>query len=802
MRYRYCVISLILLMFVVGISAVSAEDMSDMGEISSDEVTDEVISVDDGEIDLSTSSGVDEKISDNEPPRSSYDWGDFKSDVQNTSKNTVNLDKNNIAPSASSSDQISINHDITIVGGYGYYIGSADWSSAPKYNYIPMITSGNNLNVKFENVTFQYLSDNVFIKLMGNGNYTFKNCIFDHINATGSHQSVIWLNYGEALIENCTFTNCRCSFGAVTNYYSSTPSTVNYARMTVKDSTFNDNYATTEPGAINNCGYLEVYDSTFERNSASWWAGAIHTHNYANTSIWNSVFIDNKAGWNGGALYTYSDLQVYNSTFIGNNCTGNYGGGAIGSSSRVRVTVENSVFKYNHAPKSAGGAIWATGAGYLTVNNNLFVNNTAKNDNSGHVMYYSYTGNSDTAAYFTYTYNEIYGPNNGAGSIYAGNSHLNVIQHNNTISDYSNYTEPEDDPITGNITIPTDVTIGTQVWNASLNGAVHGTPLVDGNVIYVPNGNSIYCLDITDGSLIWNVSTIVYYSSEFNNFHDLVLHNGVLIAPCDWDKVYFFNATNGNEIQPASNIVEGSSYYAPLVVGNTIYISNDYGNGDNNDTWVSVIEYNDGVYSYVGSLFEITGVSESALLSQPILWNNHIYVNTVNGLVSYNLNDATTTTSVSGTVGNPIIDANGNICILTNNGTSLSLLNSNLNVISSVALNGTCDMLVSDGSGNVYTVDENGYICHASYNSSSLSCTKTTFNINPITSAMTYYDDQLYIGDNNGILWVFNVDNLNGGLTGLDLAFDTGSAITGSIFVDSDYTIYLGNANGKFYAIC
>ena len=314
MNLRYISL-LLLLVFVAGMGAISAEDISDIGEISSDEVADEVISVDDGVTDVSTSD-ADEMVSDVEPTRSStYTWGDFKSEVEDTSVNTVKLNQSNIAPSSDSSDQISINHDITIVGGYGYYIGNADWNSAASYDYIPMITSGNNLNVKFENVTFQYLSDNILMKLMGNGNYTFKNCVFDHINATGDHQSVLWLYYGYALIDNCTFTNCKCSFGAVTNYYTSWGTAVNNARMTVKDSTFRNNYATIEPGAINNCGKLIVYDSTFENNRAAQWAGAIHTHSNANTTIVRSNFRNNIAGWNGGALYTYSYLQIYNTIF-------------------------------------------------------------------------------------------------------------------------------------------------------------------------------------------------------------------------------------------------------------------------------------------------------------------------------------------------------------------------------------------------------------------------------------------------------------------------------------------------------
>ena len=857
MKFHKILISLIFIMFLVGISCVSAENIDELGTSSSDDVISTDGDVSDTinvESDVSTDS-ADEVISDSEPARgNTYTWGDFKSEVENTSVNTVHLNQGNIAPSASSSDQVSINHDVTIVGGYGYYIGSADWSSAPKYNYIPMITSGNNLNVKFENVTFQYLSNNIFIKLMGNGNYTFKNCIFDHINATGSHQSVIWLNYGHALIENCTFTNCRCSFGAVTNYYSSAPATANYARMIVKDSTFKDNYATTEPGAINNCGYLEVYDTTFEDNYAVWWAGAIHTHMYANTTVVRSNFKNNLAGWNGGALYTYSYLRVVNSTFTGNNATTNTGGGAIGASSygskptvivenskfedntaltgnggaivissgtitvsdsefinnaapklnggaifsgSCTATITNSLFKYNSAILGKGGAIYGAGNGRLTVDKCIFVNNTAKDDNSGHAIAYYYTGSSSTAAYLTYINNQFYGPNNGAGSVYASNN-VNITAYNNTIDDISNYTEPEENDTlpTGNVTIPDDKEITATSWNTVLNGALSGAPVISGNYILVPANHNLYCFDYTSHALVWN------FTSEHGYFHELLVENNIVYAPASYDALYLLYLNNGSSLTN-NNIYQGSSLYAPLLYNNTIYLSSEYGYGENNNTWISLVKNNGNDYYYDSSILTISGITygSPAMLSKPYLYGNNIFVNTVNGLISYNLNTGLTN-SISGTVGNPIIDAYGNICILTNNGNNLSLLDSNLNEISSVALDGACDMLVSDGNGNVYTVDENGYIYYASFNSSLLSCSKTTFNINPITSAMTYYDDQLYIGDNNGILWVFNVDNLNGNITtSLDWAFDAGSAITGSILVDSDYIVYMGNANGEFYAI-
>ena len=847
-------------MFLVGITCVSAENIDELGTSSSDDVISTDGDVSDTinvESDVSTDS-ADEVISDSEPARgNTYTWGDFKSEVENTSINTVHLNQGNIAPSTSSSDQISINHDVTIVGGYGYYIGSADWSSAPKYNYIPMITSGNNLNVKFENVTFQYLSNNIFIKLMGNGNYTFKNCIFDHINATGSHQSVIWLNYGQALIENCTFTNCRCSFGAVTNYYSSAPATANYARMTVKDSTFKDNYATTEPGAINNCGYLEVYDTTFENNEAYWWAGAIHTHMYANTTVVRSNFKNNLAGWNGGALYTYSYLRVVNSTFTGNNATTNTGGGAIGASSygskptvivenskfedntaltgnggaivissgtltvsdsefinnaaprlnggaissgSCTATITNSLFKYNSAILGKGGAIYGAGNGRLTVDKCIFVNNTAKDDNSGHAIAYYYTGSSSTAAYLTYINNQFYGPNNGAGSVYAS-INVNITAYNNTIDDISNYTEPDDNSSGSVVPIPSGTPIGNQVWNASLSGALGGTPLVEGDVIYVANGHSIYCLNVSNGALLWNASSTYVGLDEYNNFHDLALHNGVLVAPCDGDKLYLFNATTGSEIELNPSIIQGSSLYAPLVVGNKIYISSEYAYGVNNESWIAVIEYNNGVYNYTGSILDISGVSYGthALISAPILWNNYLWVNTINGLVRYNLTTNTYTISVANTVGKPVVGGDYIYVLTADN--HICGVNANGNVIKNITVGGNVGNTLAINSDNsvLYTVNAEGYIYRADVSSSTAD--DINRQINPVSSALTVGSDgYLYIGDDAGILWVINVFEEDSEWFGSIIwAYNVSSSIFGVPIIYNGI-VYVGT-NDTFYAL-
>ena len=89
------------------------------------------------------------------------------------------------------------------------------------------------------------------------------------------------------------------------------------------------------------------------------------------------------AGWNGGALYTYSYLQIYNTTFTGNNCTTNNGGGAIGACdylTKYYITINNSLFENNAnicKNTGRGGAISVMDEGGLTIHNTKFINNSA-----------------------------------------------------------------------------------------------------------------------------------------------------------------------------------------------------------------------------------------------------------------------------------------------------------------------------------------------------------------------------------------------------------------------------------------
>ena len=289
--------------------------------------------------------------------------------------------------------QIKIYNNVKIIGSNGSYIG--DKSSSPaqiKYTAI-IVPDDVKASISLENVTFKWINtlhqpDGLFLQMGGKGQSVIKNCLFTSIRVDYGHASIIYLKKGAAILDNCSFIKCNSAYGVISVY---DPDSVKSTNMIVRNCYFEGNYASVEPGCINNCGKLTVYNTTFVKNRSFSWAGAIHTHNHGNTTIYDSNFTDNVAGWNGGALYTYSYLQIYNTVFVGNNCTTNNGGGAIGACdyiSNPHIYIEGCLFKDNNNNCWAldelstygtgrGGAISLMDAGSIEVRDTTFIANSA-----------------------------------------------------------------------------------------------------------------------------------------------------------------------------------------------------------------------------------------------------------------------------------------------------------------------------------------------------------------------------------------------------------------------------------------
>ena len=330
------------------------------------------------------------------------DWDELKYYCSLEDRNyTLKLKENtNFYPldGENSSYQIVIRNNVTIIGSEGAYIGDSS-PDAQFISYAPMLTEDDSgIGVHIENVTFKWIAtrygnEGVFLTMGGNTTNLIKNCYFYNITTTTGHSAIVYIKRGDAALENCTFLNCSNSFGCVSIYDPrDDPSGVcTSARMTMDNSYFEGNFASVEPGCINNCGVLIVTNTTFHNNSAYWWAGAIHTHGGANTTIYDCNFTNNTAGWNGGALYTYSWLQIFNSTFKGNKCLTNNGGGAIGACWYAHspfIHIEETLFEDNEnacweiggdstTGTGRGGAISIMDDGLLEVYNSTFIKNSA-----------------------------------------------------------------------------------------------------------------------------------------------------------------------------------------------------------------------------------------------------------------------------------------------------------------------------------------------------------------------------------------------------------------------------------------
>ena len=288
--------------------------------------------------------------------------------------------------------QIKIKNNVKIIGSEGSWFGDSS-PDAVKLKFLPIVVENDaRVGLTLENITFKWikaggstnLPDGMFIKIGGKKNTIIKNCIFQDIQTTVGHSCIVHLSKGTMTLDNCSFIRCNTNYGCL-SVYGSSPD------MAVQNCYFENNYAKTEPGCINNCGKLTVYNTTFYKNRAGSWAGAIHTHSGASSTIYDSNFIDNVAGWNGGALYTYGNLKIYNSIFRGNNCTTNNGGGAIGAceyGSQPHIYIEKCLFEENSnncwaldslstEGTGRGGAISLMDKGSLEVRDTIFIANSA-----------------------------------------------------------------------------------------------------------------------------------------------------------------------------------------------------------------------------------------------------------------------------------------------------------------------------------------------------------------------------------------------------------------------------------------
>lgn len=201
-------------------------------------------------------------------------------------------------------------------------------------------------------------------------------------------------------------------------------------------------------GAIYNSGTLIVTDSTFSNNTATTQGGAIFSARLtatATVTVTNSVFSGNSAitsvasgGWGGAIFGTGTQITVNGCTFINNSANGSTeGGGAINnysSSSYTGVlTVNNSTF-FNNTATYLGGAIYSHNYSTINVTDSTLTGNSAVD---GGAIYVN-TSSQLTVTNSTITANSATDTGGGIYNYSSANIANSIVSNNTGSSGYDN----------------------------------------------------------------------------------------------------------------------------------------------------------------------------------------------------------------------------------------------------------------------------------------------------------------------------------------------------------------------------
>ncbi|ALT69888.1 Ig-like domain repeat protein [Methanobrevibacter millerae] len=755
-------------------------------------------------------------------------WSNLKSACTNATQYDTIYVSGGITP-PSTKGQISINKNVIIEGLSGSYIGGSSSNNVVTVNYIPFSTTTNGLNITFKNLNFQninlqnpnFFTSGVLMYFAGNGNYACENCNFNNINGTGNKQSIIYLRQGAGDITNCNFTNNVLSFGTITNFYSSSSSTVNNARMSISDCRFTNNYGSYAPGAINNCGYMDIQNSIFENNGADKWAGAVLSFSNATTNIVNSSFKNNVAGWNGGAIYTYSILNVSDSTFEGNNCTTNNGGGAIGAlsyGSTYNVTVDNCIFKNNHNLDSAGygGAISAMDAGYFHLYYSTFINNTATTGKAIAVREGEYIDDNHTwdenvtlgnpvfgIAYNTFV--DVEAHSNDVNIAYVSNNASYIAAHNNTFytpSEYANLGNQQSNIFNNEL-------LGLSVDDVELIGDSQDTPQwsMDGfdssNSMESPYGG------VSNGILSWNKSYADIFSLVIDkdgyltigqiNRIDFLNNEGtvekyMLVKQADYPQMENLKLNCYNIAISSENIINVMGYAHTSNMGNNyeaFYILPE----DYNSPGEFKVRFESRTYP------DLTGTNFHCVY---VIENNEInYICISDGyLAFYTYNREFSETDFSYHNSYDYSDQHHfppllNVIVANNKAWATSsdsfiIYDVSNNKINSISAPGIVGTPVADSNGNVYFFTSDSISKADSTNG--VTKTQAVTGGTGSRMAISTTNKALYSVNSLGTLYKYSLADLTE-----SEVYDIGSTAS-TIMTDANGIIYVGSDDGKFYA--
>ena len=408
MKYKKIMFMLVLAVFLLSITCVSASEIDDT--LASENANTIELSADnDIEDNLQTSEENEAlALTDNDETLSAKNDADVLSDNSGT--------YSGLSDEIGFGGNIELKHDYyTYDTGNTIFISVADSVIDGKGATIDM--AGSNIRAFYVSASSVTIKNLTIINANSDGggaiyfnssatSGTVSNCNFTNNFATVNGGAIYFLDQGT--VTNCNFTDNTATYGGAVYFWD---------QGTVSNCNFVDNYATYGDGGAINMGSGSVSNCNFTDNSATVNGGAVYLSNTGTVS--NCNFTDNSADYGGAIRMNYGSVE--NCNFTNNTATDQ--GGAIRFTGTGTVTncnfVDNSAFE--------GGAIFSL-QWYTAADTCIFKRNSGDNVNT---VIYPPTLNVDD-------FTTVYGSGEKLTFDLKTNSSIPVTNGNISISVYSN----------------------------------------------------------------------------------------------------------------------------------------------------------------------------------------------------------------------------------------------------------------------------------------------------------------------------------------------------------------------------
>ena len=613
MKYKKIMFMLVLAVFLLSITCVSASEIDDT--LASEDTNTIGLSVDnDIEDNLQTSeknealasTDYDEAIAQTDTDVLGADSATFSDLAEEISQpGNINLTHKNYT--YDEGETITISEDNKVIDGNGAVI-DMNGSTIRAFHVNASGVTIKNLTIK--NANYNDNGGAIYFDRSG----TVTNCNFTDNSATVNGGAVYF--WGQGTVTNCNFAgNTASGDGGAINMGSGTVSNCNFVDNkatgdssyggavyflhtgTVTNCNFTNNTASGDGGAVYFWKVGEVTNCNFTNNTADY-AGAVYFQ--SNGTVTNCNFTDNSA-YRGGAVYFYDEGTVTNCNFVDNKAAGDSSfGGA------VYFYDEGTVTNCNFADNTAGdwgGAIMFVNTS--TVSNCNFTGNNATN---GSAIYFYSTSATKTVSNSRFLNNRANAEaleitkndNNITITFTGGNNLLNAIYSRNDAEvDFTNVAYWESNGIT---TVSATMSGSNKATGQNITVGVVVNGKVVLNEVKVTDENGMIVLPIIAGEN--------YYISARHDTDSYYTEAETTISN---NTKFNVNVTSQTTTNKTVNITAKSNIYSEFMPGKLLFIlpngtqinANYAGNG----TWWAVHTFDYGVYqvsaSYYG-LYDVT----------------------------------------------------------------------------------------------------------------------------------------------------------------------------------------------------